>query len=77
MSGVYEFPIDYTITIFAHARDEFEQTIIKSISKSVTSLINHLNPKEVITNSFSLSSLELGKLSKNGHKMLSCQIVLH
>jgi hypothetical protein len=74
---VYQFPIDFTITFFTHARDNFELTIIKSMTSSVSYMNTPFNPKKTIANSFSVSQLELQKLTNNGKKMLSCQIILH
>lgn len=77
LAGVYQFPINYTITFWIHGRDDFEPTIIKSMSNSVFFMNTPCNPKEVAGNAIGISRLELQKLTNDESNMLSCQIMFH
>lgn len=75
--GVYQFPINYTITLWSHGRDDYEPTVIKSMSNSVFFMNKSFSPKVIAGNALALTQLELQKLTNDGSKMLSCQILFH
>jgi hypothetical protein len=78
LEGVYKFPIDYTLTLWAHGKDETESTMIKCFSNTVFNMNSPHNPKDVAQRALSLSHLELEKLSNNANNTrISCQIVFH
>lgn len=75
--GVYQFPINYTITLWTHGRDDFEPTMIKCMSNQVQYINNPWNLKDIVKSSLSVSYLELKKLSNHGRNLLSFQILFH
>lgn len=75
--GVYQFPINYTITLWSHGKDDLEPTMIKSMSDSVFFMSKPLTPKKVSRNAFGISHFELQALTNYGRKKLSCQIMFH
>jgi hypothetical protein len=78
LEGVYKFPIDYTLTLWIHGKDDCEPTMIKCFSNNVFYMDSPHNPKDVAQRALSLSHLELEKLSNNANNTrISCQIVFH
>ena len=76
-AGVYQFPMNYSITLFTHGRDDSEPTIIKSMSNSVRFMNHPFSLKDIAKNAFVITALEIQKLSNNGRNLLTCQIVFH
>jgi hypothetical protein len=77
LHSVYQVSLDATLTLFTHSHGTTEATAIKSMTSSVLCLSESLNLKKIVTTCFSLSSLELGKFTNDGQKMLSCQVIFH
>lgn len=75
--GVYQFPINYTLTLWTHGRDDVEPTMIKSVSNSVLFMDKPFTPKQVAVKSLTVSHLELQKLTRDGTQNISCQILFH
>lgn len=75
--GVYQLPVDFTITLWSHGRDDTEPVFIKCMSNSVLLINKPTSLKEIAKNSLALSPKELQKLSSSEKKALSCQIIFH
>lgn len=75
--GVYQFPINYTLTLWTHGRDDYEPALIKSVSNSVLFMDKPFTPKQIAVKSLTVSQLELQKLTRDGTQNLSCQILFH
>lgn len=76
LAGVYEFPCDYTLTVWIHGRDESEPTLIKCLSNTVLNMNSSFNPDCVVRCSLTLSPIEVEQLSWRSGS-ISCQVVFH
>lgn len=77
LTGVYQFPVNYTLTVWRHGCDQFEPHTLKSISDCVLFMNKPINSRAVASQALCLSNLDIQRLTNNGMKMLSCQILFH
>lgn len=74
LAGCYEFPCDYTLSVWQHGRDDDEMTLIKCFSNTVLNMNSSFNPRCVAGSSLTLSPIELSSVCGGD---VSCQVVFY